>query len=68
MKQPSVRDRAAEALDGNLRTYLADGRGHGLSYADIAFRLRADHDVAVSGEAVRLWCLDLDVPEPEATA
>ena len=68
MKQPSVRDRADEALGGAIRAYLADGRGNGLSYADIAFRLRADHDVAVSGEAVRLWCIDLDVPEPEAAA
>lgn len=68
VKQPSVRDRADEALGGNLRSHLGDERANGLSYADIAFRLRSDHGVVVSGESVRQWCIDLDVPEPEAAA
>lgn len=49
------------ALGGTLADWLREHReDRGLSYDDIA-RLLAEQDVTVSGELVRLWCLDLGI-------
>jgi len=52
-------------LDGTLAARLRTQRAEGLSYDEIAARLRDDGVVAVSGETVRQWCLAL---EPEQAA
>lgn len=45
-------------LDGTLADRLRDARQQGLSYNEIAIRLR-DDGVKVTGETVRRWVLDL---------
>jgi hypothetical protein len=48
-------------LEDRLRTLRTD---EALSYDDIARQL-ADHDIIVSGELVRSWCLELGIPKGE---
>lgn len=42
-------------LDGRLGKMLDDWRAEGLSFPEIAFRLRTEHDIKVSDETVRRW-------------
>lgn len=49
------------ALGGRARDYLAALRSEGLSYADMAWRLHADHGLKYTGETLRQWCIDLDI-------
>ena len=53
----STREAADRTLDGNLAAWIAGRRERGDSYNEIAFALRTEHGVAVTGETVRVWHL-----------
>jgi hypothetical protein len=57
-------------LDGTLADKLRAFRSEDppRSFADIAYLLRSEHDIVVSGETVRRWCLDLTESEPTGGA
>lgn len=55
---PPTKRADAEAIVPDLADELARLRDNGHSYADIAFVLRADHDIVVTAETVRQWCHD----------
>lgn len=44
------------ALDGQLPKLLRKWRKQGISYQEIAFLLRSEHDVVVNGTTVMRWC------------
>lgn len=44
-------------VPGGLAEYLTAARRDSDSFEDIAFHLRRDHDIKVSGETVRRWCI-----------
>lgn len=50
-------------LDGKLADYLTEHRTAGLSFDAIGRRLANEHDVNVTGETVRRWCVELGVEE-----
>jgi hypothetical protein len=53
-------------IPGGLKPFLETARGNDETFADITYRLRAEHDIRVTEETVRRWCaLILDA---EATA
>lgn len=67
--QKSVNFRNADlAVGGRLEALLGAYRSEGLSYAGIASRLFADHDVIVSAPTVGAWLRACDIIEPEAGA
>lgn len=43
-------------VPGGLAAFLAAARADDESHETIAFRLRTEHDLEVSGETVRKWC------------
>lgn len=53
-------------LGGKLAEQLAAWRAEDLSFDAIARRLGAEHDIEVTGETVRRWCIDLEIPEAVA--
>lgn len=66
----STREALDRILAGNLDKWIAERRTAGDSYNEIAFALRTEHGVSVTGEAVRVWHLapaDTHI-EPGATA
>lgn len=44
------------ALDGQLKPILKRFRRQGVSYNDIAFRLRDEHQIVVTATTVMRWC------------
>lgn len=50
-------------MGGKLAERLAEQRRAGSSYAEIARWLQREHDVEVTAEAVRKWCLQLGVAD-----
>lgn len=44
-------------IPGGLAAYLTEARENGQTFADITFRLRTEHDIEVTQETVRRWCL-----------
>lgn len=54
-------------IPGGLAAYLTEARENGQTFADIAFRLRTEHDIEVTQETVRRWCLAYITPS-EASA
>jgi hypothetical protein len=54
----TVRELTDRLLDGNLDAWLAEQKDAGHSFAEIAFRLRTEHQVIVTGETVRAWYKD----------
>lgn len=54
-------------IPGGLAAYLTDARAAGETFADIAYRLRSEHDVVVTQETVRRWC-GMYVEASEASA
>lgn len=42
-------------LDGQLTALLTTWRGEGATFQDIAYRLRAEHDIRVSIATVQRW-------------
>lgn len=55
-------------LDGRLLEMLQGFRDDRLTYAEITHLLRTDHDIKVTDETVRKWCIELDVQDPPAKA
>lgn len=53
----STRDAADRILNGALAGWIAVRRDQGDSYNEIAFTLRTEHGIAVTGETVRVWHL-----------
>lgn len=43
-------------IPGGLEPFLREARDSGETFLDIAFRLRAEHDIRVTEETVRRWC------------
>lgn len=69
MARQSRYDLANLALGGRLPEILAEARGAGTTYDDIALALRLQ-GVEVSGETVRQWCLEVVAtvaPEEQAS-
>lgn len=56
------------ALQGTLAEKLKAGRDAGLSFEDMAFGLRTDHNLVVTAATVRRWCIELGIFEPKANA
>lgn len=54
-------------IPGGLSAYLCAARADGLTFAKIAYRLQAEHDIEVTQETVRRWCADR-VPAEEAAS
>lgn len=67
MAPPSTFDLYDRLLNGRLTNLLADGRAGGLSFEDIAFRLRSE-GVEVSASTVRRWCAEQGVTGPDEAA
>lgn len=44
-------------VPGGLTEYLTAARCSGDSFETIAYRLRAEHDIPVSSETARKWCV-----------
>ncbi|MEM9611137.1 MAG: hypothetical protein AAGA99_27265 [Actinomycetota bacterium] len=47
-------------LDGGLRKFIVERHEAGESYDSIAWALRDEHDVEVTGETLRVWRRQLD--------
>lgn len=56
MGRGSIRPLVDKLLDGQLAALLEAWRTEGLSYNDMAYRLRSEHDINVSQETIRRWC------------
>ena len=48
-------------LSGRLTEVLTAARREGLSYERIARRLGSDHNIDITGEQVRKWCIESNV-------
>lgn len=55
-------------LDGKLTTILTAWKAEGLSNEAVARRLHAEHDIDVTAETVRKWCIELEVPQAKAAS
>ena len=66
MPQSTIYPLADRVLGGTLQQRLVDARNGGESYDDIARGLHAE-GIAVSGETVRKWCLELDIETERAS-
>lgn len=53
-------------IPGGLEPFLRAARDNDETFADITYRLRAEHDIRVTEETVRRWCAQ--VLDTEATA
>lgn len=54
---------ANRLYDGDLRSILEGWRAEGLSFEDIAHKLR-ENDIRVAGETVRNWSVSLGIHAP----
>lgn len=54
-------------VPGGLAAYLTAAREADDSYETIAYRLRSEHDIKVSGETARKWCKRVGA-DPDAEA
>lgn len=54
-------------LGGQLHDYLATKRAQGETFERIARQLHAEHDLDISTEQVRQWCIERGIHSP-ATA
>lgn len=61
MARSTLRDLADRLIPGGLDQWLLDRRRDDDSYAEIAYALRTEHDIAVSHETVRQWCQDAEL-------
>lgn len=63
----SLYELADRVLDGQLIALLTEWRANGLTFADIAHELRTEHEITVTHETVRAWCIRLGIHSgPEA--
>jgi transposase-like protein len=65
MSRPTTFDLYDRIVDGNLRSLLAGWREEGLSFDDVAYKLR-DHGISVSRSTVGRWLKSLEAEEPAA--
>lgn len=68
MGAQSLRPLADRALGGKLASTLQAWKDEEVSFAEMAFRLRTQHDLSVSAETVRVWATDLGVHTPSSEA
>jgi hypothetical protein len=68
MSRRPIFDLVDRVLDGKLLTVLAEGRTSGDSYETIARNLAVNHDLPISAEQVRKWCIEHDITKPEEAA
>lgn len=65
----TMRDLADRLIPGGLTAYLRERKvDQRLSFRTIARQLEDDHDIVVTDETVRAWCIDLGVPTGRQTA
>lgn len=59
-----------QAIGGGLETLLKEWRKPDppMSFAEIAHTLRAEHEVLVTDETVRRWCVELGIHDPKTAA
>jgi hypothetical protein len=57
----SLFDLADQNLSGELESLLREWRTDGLTFADIAHQLRTEHEITVTHETVRAWCVKLGI-------
>lgn len=55
MPPKPVRPLIDRLLDGKLDAILGEWKADGLSFAEMSYRLRSEHDITVSGETIRQW-------------
>jgi hypothetical protein len=60
---PIIRALVDRVLGGGLCDFLQSHRDSGDSFATIARVLYTEHDIDVTAETVRVWCIDLGVAE-----
>lgn len=46
-------------IPGGLHAFLSTARDNDETFAQMSYRLRAEHDVEVTQETVRRWCVAL---------
>jgi hypothetical protein len=61
-------DLVDRVLGGRLETLLRQWAADDLALIDIVFRLRQDHDIKVSTETVRRWCMELGIEKGSTSA
>ena len=64
MTKQSIRSLLDRMMNGALNQRLADWRGAGLSFNDMAAELERAVGVRVTGQTVRNWCRDLETVAP----
>jgi len=65
MSRTSQYELADRLLGGTLTLKLASWRADGSSLEDIAYKLRAEHDINVSTATVYRWCAAQGITRPE---
>lgn len=55
-------------IPGGLDAFLTDARAADQTFADIAYRLRSEHEITVTQETVRRWCADRLASDDESKA
>ena len=55
-------------VPGGLTEYLTAAKAEGHSAETIAYRLRTEHDITVSAETARKWCIRVGAVEPTEAA
>lgn len=68
MSRRQIFDLVDRALNGALLDVLRDGRSRGDSYETIARSLAVNHDLSLSAEQIRKWCLEHEISKPETAA
>lgn len=59
----TMRDLADRLVPGGLETYLRQRKvDQRLSFRSIARQLEDEHDIVVTDETVRAWCIEYGVP------
>lgn len=66
-RTPLLRALVDRAVPGGLNDFLESRRNAGDSYAAIARALHSKHDIAVTAETVRVWCIDLGISDRSAS-
>lgn len=54
-------------LDGELKSILQELRTNGVSFSEIAFKLRDEHDVKIDPTTVMRWCQELGIEQERAS-
>lgn len=63
MERTTVKDLADRLIEGGLEAWLRDHKVNRRdSLVGIARRLDRDHQIVVTSETVRQWCLDYGIP------